>query len=304
VALALWRNGPIGASTFLTVVTENLVCMPTLSAGETDRGNRAAAMQRRSGSQSGECRENPVLARDEIALVHNTNGSDRRQGPTDTKRRGVGIGDEVLRPEESLRCARVLASPRLSIPERPWPAPDEFGSAGTSRQSNTHSTELGEIRYPWHPWYGRPVWIHGAFVKAGQGVYRCSLEQNLEGRLFEIPQWMFDSGACCRVRRAEKPAVECAALQDLKLLLRRARSPARNLVIQAQHPFSPGGADAKITESTEGSSNRIVSPATAESGLAKVAARNQTTDRGTTGATAAPTQPENPDRPSRKGARR
>jgi hypothetical protein len=135
VALAFWRNGPIGASTFLTVVTENLVCMPTLSAGETDRGNRAAAMQRRSGSQSGECRENPVLARDEIALVHNTNGSDRRQGPTDTKRRGVGIGDEVLRPEESLRCARVLASPRLSIPERPWPAPDEFGSAG-SRQNN------------------------------------------------------------------------------------------------------------------------------------------------------------------------
>ena len=109
--------------------------MPTLSAGETDRGNRAAAMQRRSGSQSGECRENPVSARDETALVHNTNGSDRRRGPTETKRRGVDIGDEVLRPEESLRCARVLASPRLSIPERPWPAPDEFGSAD-SRQNN------------------------------------------------------------------------------------------------------------------------------------------------------------------------
>ncbi len=29
--------------------------------------------------------------------------------------------------------------------------------------------------------------------------------------------WMFESGACCRVHRAEKPAVDCAALLDLKL---------------------------------------------------------------------------------------
>jgi hypothetical protein len=32
-------------------------------------------MQRRSESQSGECREKSGLARDEIALVHKTNGS-------------------------------------------------------------------------------------------------------------------------------------------------------------------------------------------------------------------------------------
>jgi hypothetical protein len=57
--------------------------------------------------------KNPVSARDEIALVHKTNGSYRRRGPTNSKRRGVGIDDGVLRPEESLRCARVLASPRV-----------------------------------------------------------------------------------------------------------------------------------------------------------------------------------------------
>jgi hypothetical protein len=175
---------------------------------------------------------------------------------------------------------------------------------GTSRQSNTHSTESREIRYPWHPWYGRPVWIHGAFVKGGQAVYRCSLEQNHEARRFEIPQWMFDSGACCRVHRAENATVDCAALHDLKLLLHRARSPARDLVVQAQHHSAPGGADARIGESIEDSSNRIVSPTTAESGLAKATARNQTTDRGTTGATAAPTQPANSDRPSGRGHRR
>jgi hypothetical protein len=169
--------------------------------------------------------------------------------------------------------------------------------------TNTHSTESREIFYQWHPWYGRSVWIHGAMVKSGRAVFRCSLEPTREARLFEIPQWMFESGVCCRVHRAEQPAVDCAALLDLKLLLHRARSPARDLVLQAQHPSAPGGADARIGESTEGSANRFVSPATADSGLAQATARSQTKDRGTTGATAARTQPENPERSSWKGAR-
>ena len=37
---------------------------------------------------------------------------------------------------------------------------------------------------------------------------------------------------------AEKPAVNCAALLDLKRLLHDARSTARNLVLQAQHRVS------------------------------------------------------------------
>ena len=186
----------------------------------------------------------------------------------------------------------------------PCPAQGACGLRDASRQSNTHSTELREIRYPWHPWYGRPVWVHGAFVKSGRFLYRCSLEQDHEARLFEIPQWMFELGACCRVQRAEKPAVDCAALLDLKLLLHHTRSPGRDLVVQTQHHSSPGGADARIGESTEGSANRIVSPATADSGLAKATTRNQTKDLGTTGAAAARTQPENPDRPFREGERR
>jgi len=65
-----------------------------------------------------------VSARDEIALVHKKNGSYRRRGPANTKRRGVGIGDGVLPAEESRRCTRFLASPLLSTPERPWPMPN------------------------------------------------------------------------------------------------------------------------------------------------------------------------------------
>ena len=224
----------------------------------------------------------------------------QKVGPTRQLDRNGGGGLPVA-PEKG---------PDLTLPNEFCPSAfpsrvqDACGPHGTSGQSNTHSTESREIRYPWHPWYGRPVWIHGAFAKSGRAVYRCSLEQNHEARLFEIPQWMFESGACCRVHRAEKPAVDCAALLDLKLLLHRTRSPVRDLVVQAQHHSSPGGADAKIGESTEGSANRIVSPATADSGLAKTPARNQTEDSGTTGANAARTQPENPGWSPRKGEMR
>lgn len=179
--------------------------------------------------------------------------------------------------------------------------PDACDPRDTSRQCNTHSTEPREIHYPWHPWYGRPVWVHGALVKSGCALYRCSLEQNQEAQLFEIPQWMFESSACCRLRRAEKPAVDCTALLALKLLLHRTRSPGRDLVVQAQHHSSAGGVDARIDQSTEGSANRIVPPASAASGLAKATARNQTEDRRTPGATVTRTQPENADRPSREG---
>jgi hypothetical protein len=186
----------------------------------------------------------------------------------------------------------------------PSPVQDESGPRGTSAQSNTHSTESREIRYPWHPWCGRLVWIHRTVVKVGRVVYRCSLQQNHEARLFEVPQWMFESGACCRVRSAEKPAVDCAALLELKLLLHHTCSPARDLVLQAQYCSSPGGTDASIREPTEGSSNRIVSPATADSGLAKATTRNQTEDGGVTGATAARTRQENLGVPAPKGERR
>jgi hypothetical protein len=214
-------------------------------------------------------RKYPVLIREESASVQKDQGKlypgqqakrRRRRGRRClglTRQRDAGIGDGVRRPEESQTHDPGPAVPRSGAGAYLCPRLNGFANAGTSRQSNTHSTESREIRYPWHPWYGRPVWIHRAFIKAGQAVYRCSLEQNLEGPLLEIPQWMLDSGDCCRVHGAENPAVDCAALQDLKLLLQRARSHARDLVVQAQHPSAPGGADARIIESTEGSSNRI-----------------------------------------------
>ena len=116
---------------------------------------------------------------------------------------------------------------------------------------------------------------------------------------------MFESDACCQVHSAEKPAVNCAALLDLKLLLHHARSPARTIVLQGQHSSSPGGgADAKIGKATEGYPKGIVSPTTPDSKLAKLTARNQTQDSGTSGATAAQTPQKDPGLPARKGERR
>src|SRR2546421_11990367 len=49
----------------------------------------------------------------------------------------------------------------------------------TSSQSKTHSIESQEVRYRWHPWYGRTVWIHEDLEKNGEGIRRCRSENNI-----------------------------------------------------------------------------------------------------------------------------
>ena len=101
--------------------------------------------------------------------------------------------------------------------------------------------------------YARAVAVHETFTRNGQAVFRCDIDESLEARLLEIPQWMLDSVARCRMRLATVPTVGCDALLDLKALLRCASFPDSDVVLQAQHRFllSPGGADAKITKSTQ-----------------------------------------------------
>ena len=187
---------------------------------------------------------------------------------------------------------------------RSLPAQGEFDPRGTNRQSNTHSssTESREVRYPWHAWYGRSVWIHGAVVKNTCTVYRCSLEQNDEIQILEIPQWMFESAVCCQVRVAEAPTVSSEALQDLKGLLRSIRLSGAKVVLQAQHRslLSPGGSDAKVAEPMEASSSPAVSAVPQESTLGgHPSRRSQTKDGKTVGAAAAPTREKS--FPSRSG---
>src|SRR5438034_10638475 len=77
-------------------------------------------------------------------------------------------------------------------------------------------------------WHARTVAVHEAFTRNGRAVCRCGADENPGIRLLEIPQWMFDSVACCRMRLAAVPTVSCGALLDLKALLRCALFPDRD----------------------------------------------------------------------------
>ena len=61
---------------------------------------------------------------------------------------------------------------------------------------DTHITESREVLYPWHPWYGRSVWIYQTLTKNGAAICHCGLSQTRDSRALEVPQWMFDSAAC------------------------------------------------------------------------------------------------------------
>jgi len=167
--------------------------------------------------------------------------------------------------------------------------PDDSALHGTSRQNNTHNIESREVSYLWHPWYARAVVVHEAFTRNGRAVCRCSVDENPGARLLEIPQWMFDSATCSRMRPATVPMVSCGALLDLKALLQCAPFPDSDVVLQGQHRslLSPGGADAKITNPTESRSIQTVSSTPEAPLLAGAACRNQTENNKVAGATAA-----------------
>ena len=133
------------------------------------------------------------------------------------------------------------------------------------------------------------VVVHEAFTRNGRAVCRCSVDENPGARLLEIPQWMFDSATCSRMRPATVPMVSCGALLDLKALLRCAPFPDSDVVLQGQHRslLSPGGADAKITNPTESRSIQTISSTPEAPLLAGAACRNQTENSKVAGATAA-----------------
>ncbi len=192
---------------------------------------------------------------------------------------------------------------RLAFPSR---VRDACGPRGTSRQRNTHNIESREVRYAWHPWHARAVAVHGALTKNGRGVFRCGIDENPGVRLLEIPQWMFDSVACCHMRLATVPTVSCGALLDLKALLRCASFPDSDVVLQSQHRslLSPGDADAKITKPTESRSIQTISSTPEAPVLAGAACRNQTENSKVAGATAARAHRKSPRLRQQKGGGR
>jgi hypothetical protein len=104
----------------------------------------------------------------------------------------------------------------------------------TTRQHNTHRTEEREVLYPWHPWFGRRVFVHEVLVRGNQRVFRCSEAVQAADRRLAIPEWMFERAACCGMARAESPRVNRAALDGLKALILEAFGATAGAMIEAR----------------------------------------------------------------------
>jgi hypothetical protein len=164
----------------------------------------------------------------------------------------------------------------------------------TTRRHDTHSIGPRELRYPWHPWHGQPVFIRGVSERGGRAVFHCSLDASPGVRLLEIPQWMFDAAAVCLIRLSASPVSSCEALRELRELIGPHRAVGIREVVQAQHQSltHTGGSDAKPSQATPsmptdlvpstGGSASLGESATRSSAPSLGAARETTTRRGPT----------------------
>ncbi len=133
-----------------------------------------------------------------------------------------------------------------------------------------------ELRYPWHPWHGRRVWILRFSARGGTPVFQCSLEPDSRMRLLEIPQWMFDASAICSIRLAASAIASCEALHEIKELIGPHGVTGTVKVLQAQHQSlsHTGGSDAKRREVTPSSAAATVSTTSLYASLGEPPARD------------------------------
>jgi hypothetical protein len=115
-------------------------------------------------------------------------------------------------------------------------------------------------------------------MKRGSAVARCSLEDEQPFRILEIPVWMFDEAACCRIRTDGSSVVTVEALRDLMTVLRCPQRKDPEFAIQGEHRYllNAGGADVDVAEPTEIDSTGVVRPAASQAGLAGTVARDST----------------------------
>ncbi len=116
---------------------------------------------------------------------------------------------------------------------------------GKSRQRNTHITESREVRYRWHPWFGRVATVYEALSKGGHPVCRCGFDDQRNDRCLEVPAWMFDPASCDPLRLTTTPIVDCRALLELKTVLQTARRAAESQA-QPHVVHATGGTDVTV----------------------------------------------------------
>jgi hypothetical protein len=112
--------------------------------------------------------------------------------------------------------------------------------------------------------------VHATLVKRGQAVARCSLEDVQPFRIVEVPLWMLDAAACCKIQAAKSSVANVESLRELKVVLQPARRIDPEFAIQTQHPclLDAGGADVSVIEPTEVHPTRAVCSPESDTGLA------------------------------------
>ncbi|HVI78812.1 MAG TPA: hypothetical protein VM715_11755, partial [Candidatus Acidoferrum sp.] len=162
---------------------------------------------------------------------------------------------------------------------------DEGGRCCTTETLKTHKTDISEVVYPWHPFYGQEAKIKGERNRRGTIVYVCSSDGNDGGAVVEVPAWMFDSAVCCLLHPGTQPSVCVPALRALHALLNWTRKPTED-VIEAHQSTALGGSDAQ-TSKDAGDSD---SPLSGTCPNAAVVPGHQSQDRTSFGSITSPTR--------------
>jgi hypothetical protein len=98
-------------------------------------------------------------------------------------------------------------------------APSAASWCCTTEVRDTHKTAFREVAYRYHPWHGQRVLVRGEARRSGGVVLQCVRDELKGFPTLEIPEWMFNSRVCGRMKPAEFPYVDCATLSALKYLL-------------------------------------------------------------------------------------
>ena len=117
--------------------------------------------------------------------------------------------------------------------------------------------------------------VRGEARRGGSIVLQCVRDELKGFPTLEIPEWMFDSNLCGRMKPAEMPRVDCAALLALKHLLSAATECSQQGMVQAQHDSSSSGdADAQTVSVQEPSRRVVFFPCEAPRVASRSAAEN------------------------------
>src|SRR5438270_8337695 len=156
----------------------------------------------------------------------------------------------------------------------------------TTQQRNTHIRDVREIRYCFHPWHGRAVWVHASLIRRGRAVAHCSLEDE-NSRVLEVPLWMLDVAACSKTALSNLAFVSADSLRELKEILESARLRAQlPTTPETQHQYLQDAKDAEggTADPTETEATSVICSSLVQSVLGRPVARHSTEDDAAAGA--------------------